>query len=163
MTHSSGVARALGPAPPASPELRVGLALGFRRQRFARIGVQYGAQYVGSPTIYAYAGYVRWVGEQSNTVGYVTTNIWNSVTPVAKTTAQYCVLGYANGSTHGSTLFAGSAVSTNGKSYRVQDYGVISEQTCYSNARAAGARLSNAGSNRLIPRSPCSPCPGRHA
>jgi hypothetical protein len=86
---------------------------------------------------------VRWVGEQSNTVGYISSGSWNVVSTSAKTTPQYCILGYANGSTHGSTVLAGSAVSTNGKSYRVQDYGVIGEQVCYSNARAAGARPLN--------------------
>ena len=108
---------------------------------------QYGAQYVGSPTIYAYsapyAGFVRWVGEQSVSTAYVSTGSWNIATTAAKSTAQYCILGYANAPTHGVTTFATSAVSTNGKAYKVQDYGVISEKVCYSNAQAAGARPLN--------------------
>ena len=41
------------------------------------------------------------------------------------------------------TAFSTSLVSTNGKSYKVQDYGVIGEKVCYSNAQAAGARPLN--------------------
>ena len=108
---------------------------------------QYGAQYVGAPTIYAYAapyaGFVRWIGEATVANGYVSTGIWNSATSVAKSTSQYCILGYANAPTHGVTQFATSLVSTNGKSYKVQDYGVIGEKVCYSNAQAAGARPLN--------------------
>jgi hypothetical protein len=112
-----------------------------------KLANQYGAMLVGAPTLYAYnapyAAYVRWVGEASNTNGYVSTNIWNSVTSVAKNTSQYCVLGYANGTQHGMGQFNQAMTSSNGKTYYVHDYGVISEMTCYTNALAAGARTLN--------------------
>ncbi len=108
---------------------------------------QYGAQMAGGPNLYAYsapyATFVRWVGEQSATVGYVNSGSWNVVNTSPKTTPQYCVLGYANGTTHGSTTLPTVLTSLNGKTYNTQDYGVISESVCYSNARAAGARPLN--------------------
>ncbi len=112
-----------------------------------KLANQYGAQFVGAPTLYGYtapyAGYVRWVGEQTTSNAYISTGVWNSVTSVSKSTMQYCVLGYANGTTHGVTQFSQTMTSMNGKSYFIKDFGSISELTCYSNARDAGARPLN--------------------
>lgn len=112
-----------------------------------KLANQYGAMYVGAPSLYGYnapyISYVRWVGEASTSNAYISTNVWNSVTSVAKSTSQYCVLGYANGTQHGNTQFAQTMTSSNGKSYFIKDYGVISELTCYTNALAAGARTLN--------------------
>lgn len=112
-----------------------------------KLANQYGAQYVGAPSLYSYtapyASYVRWVGEQSASNAYVSTGGWNIVSSVSKATQHYCVLGYANGTQHGTTTFVQVMQSTNGRFYALKDFGVISELTCYSNARDAGARPLN--------------------
>jgi hypothetical protein len=86
---------------------------------------------------------VRWVGEQSATVAYISSGSWNIVSTAQKNTQQYCILGYANASTHGVQTFSQTMTSLNGKTYVVKDFGVISEKVCYTNAKDAGARPLN--------------------
>ncbi len=108
----------------------------------------YGAQYMGQAGYFVgynapYATNVRWVGEADANNGYVSTSAWTTVTAVPKSSVQYCILAYANGTAPGNATLATLWASANGKAYLVADYGVISEKVCFTNALAAGARPLN--------------------
>jgi hypothetical protein len=109
---------------------------------------KYGAQYMGMTGWFGnyapgYQSTARWVGEADANNGFVGTANWSQVGTQAKNQQSLCVLAYANNNGRGNGTFNTSWVSANGKTYKVSDYGVISEKTCYSNANAAGARPLN--------------------
>jgi hypothetical protein len=109
---------------------------------------KYGAQFMGQTGYFGsysapYQNTVRWVGEADANNGWASTPSWNNASLTPRGTKLECVLAYANGSTPGNGTFNTSWQSANGKTYLVNDYGSISEKTCYSNALAAGARPLN--------------------
>jgi len=112
---------------------------------------QYGAQFMGETGYFGnnydntcpYAHSVRWVGEADTKSGWTSTQNWSQAVAAGRGTMSNCVLAYANDSAPGMDTFDTTWMSDNGKTYQVNDYGVISERTCYSNARAAGARPLN--------------------
>src|SRR5262249_55539485 len=111
---------------------------------------KYGALLAGGPNLnYAapYTSITRWAGERDATTAWLTTNSWNVLSIVNKASVQNCVLGYANGQTHGNMSINQTLVSqTNGITYYAIDLGVMAESTCYSNARNYGARTLNPAS-----------------
>jgi hypothetical protein len=113
-----------------------------------KLANEYGAQYMGMTGWFGnynpmYAQTPRWVGEGDANNGWVGTQTWSTVTLQAKNQQSLCVLAYANNNGRGNGTFNTSWQSANGKTYLVNDYGIISEKTCYSNANAAGARPLN--------------------
>jgi hypothetical protein len=109
---------------------------------------KYGAQYMGQTGYFGsysapYQNTVRWVGEADANNGWASTNSWPTVTLTPRGNKLDCVLAYANANSPGNGVFNTSWQSANGKTYLVNDYGVISEKVCYSNALAAGARPLN--------------------
>ncbi len=109
---------------------------------------KYGAQFMGQVGFFGnyaapYASSTRWVGEADANNAWIGNASWATVTSVAKSTPQNCILAYANGAVPGKVAFNTVWPSANGRAYYVQDFGVISEKICYTNALASGARPLN--------------------